>query len=292
LIAALVIGTSCALFAFQESPSIPTKVTSPKATAQIADANHKSPPEVSLPRNQNQTDKQTSGREDQSVTVRSIPPVTVHSHKDFADWVLVVSTFFLVVVGGFQILFLRWTVKATKDNANAALLSAQAVINSERPWLLLQIEGIKKPYLEPVENMPKQMSYCIVFIRNYGRTPAGSFVEKAEMQIGSSPTEPPTSTVYLNDVSRDNPYMFPPGEALPMEAILAPMGMIKQEDRDAIVASRKFLWLYGCVRYRDTFDREKAPQYETRFCLRYETRFNSPEPFWVMAGPAEYNKST
>ena len=49
------------------------------------------------------------------------------------------------VVGGFIGLCLIWfEIKATRISAKAALLTAQAVINTERPWLVVTWTSSKK----------------------------------------------------------------------------------------------------------------------------------------------------
>jgi hypothetical protein len=72
--------------------------------------------------------KQTATVADQNVEhrVRIGTPVPVNSIKDTWDKVLVVCTALIVIVGGFQILFLWQTVRATSDNAKAAKAGAQA----------------------------------------------------------------------------------------------------------------------------------------------------------------------
>jgi hypothetical protein len=194
---------------------------------------------------------------------------------------------------------LKNSAETAEKSADAAYLNAQAVINSERPWLLIQRDehkdSITKPNFFPLEETmsgQQRATYCHVFIRNYGKTPAKVIAEVLELQIGENRSEPPDPGVFSKPKRIDND-IFPPEETLAGEAWLTPQGIIKLSDRDAILTHKnKFLWLCGLIRYRDTFERENAPEHETRFCFVYETWTNAPEPRWTPAGPKEYNKAT
>lgn len=94
-----------------------------------------------------------------------------------------------LAVIGILALWLTWRTletlekqaNAAKDAASAALLNAQTVIASERPWLLVPPNGIEQPYLVPVEeNMGKRATSCVFRIKNYGDTPARIFASKVE----------------------------------------------------------------------------------------------------------------
>jgi hypothetical protein len=111
---------------------------------------------------QNPSSGITPNNDEQAIKVTSAPPISVLSNKDRWDKALVIFTGAIVVVGIFQIVFLWRTVTATKDNAKAALLNAQAVINSERAWIEAELVertviGVTRHQLE---------------ITNHGKTPA------------------------------------------------------------------------------------------------------------------------
>lgn len=178
--------------------------------------------------------------------------------------------------------------------AEAALLNAQTLIGSERPWLLIPPKGIDPPYLVPVEeNMGERATTCIFRIKNYGNTPARIFASKVELQLGDFLDAPPDPSVYGMVNAMHNVLTFPPKTATAFPAELAPLGYISQKDMEKITTADKFLWLCGFIRYQDTFEHEKiVVEYETRFCFIYETRTNAPNPFWRLAGPSEYNSTT
>ena len=76
------------------------------------------------------------------------------------------------------------------------------------------------------------------------------------------------------------------------EARLREGGFISEGDRKMVLDDYiRYLWLVGCVSYRDTFERKSVPEYETRFCYLYETRTTAPEPFWIDAGPTGCNRA-
>jgi hypothetical protein len=131
--------------------------------------------------------------------------------------------------------------------------------------------------------------------KNHGKTPAKVVTLWAQLQIGDNPMKPPTDLkAQIGQAAPiPEPYIFPPGKIKAAEARLTPQGFISPGDRDAILKNKtKYLWFCGFVKYLDTFEREQDVEYETRFCYLYETRLNTPDPFWTLAGPPEYNGAT
>lgn len=211
----------------------------------------------------------------------------------WANWALVIVGTGATIAALMTLRVIKRQAVSMRRQTTHLRNSVEAAIAENRPWLLIGPDGIQKPYLEAVEeNMVERMTHCIFFTKNYGKTPGKIFASKAEMQIGDSPIEPPDASVYDMKGAIHNLITFPPGEAVASQAILAPLGFIKLEDRNRIVNKSKFLWLCGFLRYRDTFERKDAPEHETRFCYLYETRLNSPEPFWILAGSSEFNRAT
>jgi hypothetical protein len=97
------------------------------------------------------------------------------------DVALAFFTYCLIVVGGFQARYLYNTVAATKEAADAAALNAQAVINSERAHIFIDIDVenitreiphanlVTKPEFEDHMITALRLSYTL---KNYGKTPA------------------------------------------------------------------------------------------------------------------------
>jgi hypothetical protein len=250
----------------------------------------------SEPAQENQSSNGEAKANREPARISTNPTIQIGSHKDGWDKALVVFTGLIVIVGGFQIYFLWGTVEATKDNAFAARESATATIIENRPWLLLT--KIENPHLTPAVEVPhseQRITHCYVWTQNFGKTPAMVTTLWGRMLIGDSPIAPPRDlNIEIATTSPiPEPYVFPPAKPLPAEAQLSPEGFISPQVRDDILKRKvKYLWVCGFVKYRNTFEGTRSPNYETRFCHLYETRTNSPEPFWTPAGPPEYNRAT
>jgi hypothetical protein len=183
----------------------------------------------------------------------------------------------------------REAADAAKESARAATASANAIITENRPWLLFQRDRVQEPFLVPMEAMPQRLSHCIVFIQNYGKTPAKLIYLRTELQLGNSPAEPPNPQFFRVAVTSGIPEIIPQGESAPFEARLEPQGMVSARDLQEINTNKsKFVWLCGLIRYYDTFERIGSVPYETAFCYVWETRLNTPKPLWRMAGSAQY----
>jgi hypothetical protein len=185
----------------------------------------------------------------------------------------------LVLVGILGILAALWTLKDTKKAANAALLNAQAVINSERPWLLVTVES----------NPEGEFFFRIT---NKGRTPASIVSGHREMEfvVGnpsnlsrqpsySSPMyDPPSDFLVANEKWDDHPSFNP-------ESVIDRDGK-----REAVMRSEEFLCFYGQVTYRDSLAEPKSGfgQHYTRWFYRYDPR----RKLLMMDGPQEYRRKT
>ena len=249
---------------------------------------------------QNESTVQTPKNTEESVKIVSAPKIQTQSQKDVWDKALVVATWVLVGVGAFQIIFLWRTVLATKDNAVAAKMGAEATITENRPWLLIHREElrdrIQSPFLVSIERMPpgdQRASHCIFSIRNYGKTPARITAYRVELQIGDSVTCPPNVEVYATQEIAKSTYIFPPGESEFREARLAPEWFISTQQEDDVIRNHiKFAWLCGVIRYTDSFKSENPVEYFTKFCYLWETRMGKPSMNrWAVAGPHEYNEA-
>jgi hypothetical protein len=178
----------------------------------------------------------------------------------------------------------RKAADATKASAEAALLGAQAVIDSDRAWLLIsQLHSIQTSW-----KLEQTYYRCFVDFKNFGKTPAKIVALSAEIQIGNTRDNPDDPSIYNSRIQSVVPEMVAQGESAPQVADCKIP--ITTEQTNGIRDKRYFLWLCGLVRYEDVFRGE--PWHETRFCYLWEDRDDGSGPRWHMAGPSEYNGAT
>ncbi|HXN26070.1 MAG TPA: hypothetical protein VN902_03050 [Candidatus Acidoferrales bacterium] len=212
---------------------------------------------------------------------------------------------FGIIVGIFTLFVLIEQTKATKRAAVAALLNAQAVLNSERPWILIptksEFSEIEQPMLFARLPGEFRISYCNVWIKNCGRTPARIIEQKIRLVVGRELQAIPDPAIYYEpDAATPENYMFPPDDKIVVQAAF-PDGFISAEDLTQVTSKEKktrYIWLCGYFKYVDAFGRIESPIYETRICYRWvydaQSQIDSDihKNFWIMAGPREYNRAT
>lgn len=156
--------------------------------------------------------------------------------------------------------------------AQAAKLSAEAVIAGERAWLLMKDIG-------GPSNPQKEYYACPIWFKNFGKTPARLVAVKIVLHVmidGQIPSDMPNPGVIV-------PAMIPQDTDMPYLARSNISTAFDIQDR------RYSLWLCGVVRYEDIF--RQKPVHETRFCYIYEDRSDGAGVSWHMAGPPEYNQT-
>ena len=174
------------------------------------------------------------------------------------------------------------TAEAAVGSASAALALAQAIANSERPWIVVTVE----PFLT-VENSFKVMA------SNRGRSPARivSSIDSVQVAVDetSLPKVPEFETVAPAD--EPEPIVLLPGEATGIWAL-------NRDDLPAIcktpeVLTRVERWqdtlfLYGRIKYMELGTLGENNIRETFWCCRYI--HGEKNSALVMAGPPAYNK--
>jgi hypothetical protein len=223
---------------------------------------------------QNKRTDQASQDRRESVNIVSTPKIHTESEKDFWDKALVVATWFLVIIGALQIIFLWRTVNATRDNAEAARLNAQAVVNSERAYLLLHKSLTPgKPHIQwEFETR----------VENFGKTPARIVSCAIEFQLGDGADEPPDPSIF----ERQTPF---PAMFLPQgEKITKPFDPAPWQNAE-LSSGKKHLWICGAIRYQNVLEREPAATHETLFCRCY---LPLQKPMGWYQGPDQYNRAT
>jgi hypothetical protein len=200
---------------------------------------------------------------------------------------------YLVFVGFGGILAAVWTLKAIRGQtevaqvaADAAVLNAQAIIKSERPWMLFtEIAGVN---LEPIEVQQIHPTVAGLNFENSGKTVAKITAWKFGLFITGLNQVPPPSVFDTSGVNF-KPTVIPKDAPLPHMAYLDDGRIIKQEELRNITERRTSdLWLCGIIRYQDVFEPEN--EHLTKICRRYEVL--GLQPMFVLDGPAEYNTET
>jgi hypothetical protein len=186
--------------------------------------------------------------------------------------------------------------RQTKDTgvaANAAYRNAEAVINAQRPWLFIpmgeEFSKIENPKLPTAEN---RVAFVSFDLRNFGQSPARVIEQKVRMYVGNNPHSIPDISAYDSQEAVTDNYVIPQDSVVHVQAPLHPTGYITPQDKDAISAGARYLWLCGYFKYRNASDDGGGDVYMTRLCYLWIHNTNRPEPFWILRGPDEYNKAT
>lgn len=189
-----------------------------------------------------------------------------------------VPTWLLVIVGGIAAWIALRTlndIKVQTKNAGiaarAAETSANALIRSERPWLLVSAVSVQSGVWDNVRIQGARFT-----VQNYGKSPAwvvnmgGTFVTLDN--LGELPIEPVykhtaneekrgiviVPAISGEDKTESHIFWFP-HESRTTEADF------QRADFQRVVNQKAAIWcIYGFVSYRDAFDMN----HETRFCYK------------------------
>lgn len=174
------------------------------------------------------------------------------------------------------------TAQAAIESSSAALALAQAIANSERPWIVVTVE----PFLT-MEGSFKVMA------ANRGRSPARIIHAVDQVRSAVDETQLPKTPEFETPATGDGPepIVLLPGEATGIWAF-------NREDLPAICRSgevlkkverwQETLFLYGRITYMDLIGNDDKQAHETYWCCRYIHGEKSGA--LVMAGRPEYNK--
>lgn len=198
-----------------------------------------------------------------------------------------------------QITAMESHVEATQNNAKAATLAAQAVINSERPWLIAEVVERKPNLLHiPEVGDPIHIQGKNVFgvrIKNVGRTPARITRSALEYVKLDSLSQLPDNPVFVEITDEHHGMMlFPEGEPFGRIAFLRPRTFLSKAEVSAIAVRDAFIYAYGLVEYRCIFGCAVCPHL-TRFGYVYNFPQGGEPPVllgFMPGGPATYNQST
>jgi hypothetical protein len=174
--------------------------------------------------------------------------------------------------------------EAAAASAQAALLNAQALIHSERPWVLMTVEPSRT-----AENS------FTVMATNRGRTPARIVATTNGNKIVIDEKRLPKIPEYKEQKTDTpvTPIILLPGESTAIEPFSRAdvRGLCDSEERFRRIETwEERVFLYGKVTYRDLIAPADSQMHETNWCCWYiHGRQNSG---LVIAGPPEYNSHT
>lgn len=204
----------------------------------------------------------------------------------------------LAIVGYFGIILAVSTLKkierhtratevvaeAAADSAQAALLNAQAVIDSGRPWLLITVE--------PSRSIVNSFT---VKATNRGRCPAYVIASVEQIMIAVDEAHLPQIPEYTNQEPGVPfvPMILLPGESTAIKSF-------SRDDLKSICPSEEMLrrienweekvFIYGNILYRDLIAPADKQTHETNWCCWYI--HGRQKSGLVIAGPSEYNLHT
>jgi hypothetical protein len=183
-----------------------------------------------------------------------------------------------------QTQYAETAAQSAAASAQAALLQAQAIVRSERPWILVTVEPSGK-----VENR------FMIVATNRGRGPARiiSAVERITTEIDQSslPPEPDYEDAETNE-SLDAVILLP-GESTGIKSFGRDdvrEFCANEEQFKRVEKWEEVILLYGKIVYEDLVDLGNVEPSETAWCCWYiHGRQNSG---MAMAGPPAYNRHT
>lgn len=173
---------------------------------------------------------------------------------------------------------------AALDAAQAALLNAQAIVNAERPWVLVTAEPTRG-----VDN-----SFDIV-AANRGRSPATVTSSMDQVLFAADEAHLPSVPEFrqVESKSRFVPIILLPGESATLKTFSREdaRGFCESDEKFARVENwEERLFLLGKVKYNDLIAPEGKEAHETNWCCWYI--HGRQKSALVPAGPAEYNAHT
>lgn len=205
-------------------------------------------------------------------------------------WVIALITLAYAMFAGFQ-----WY--AIRDQGKVMGKNVKALMDSERPWILIDSDERGGPRINPPfltkYAVNARASNCVFYFKNFGRTPAKILSLQMFLNIGEIPARPPAPTEQMTEIIKRDGFILPQGESWPAEARL-PAPYMTDDDLNSIFTSKtKYLSLTAIIRYVDSFERAGNPEpFATIFSYFLETRTNASDSFWQIVPAAGCNRAT
>jgi hypothetical protein len=183
-----------------------------------------------------------------------------------------------------QTKYVETAATAAAESAQAALLHAQFILHSERPWVLVTV--VASPSVE---------NGFIVVATNRGRSPARVIAISNETRIAVDESQLPGIPEY-SPVDPELPpvsIILLPGEFTNIRSFCRDdvKGACDSEEKLRRIEDwEERIFLYGKLAYRDLMSPTEEPAHETGWCCRYI--HGRQKSGLVMAGTQEYNQHT
>jgi hypothetical protein len=168
---------------------------------------------------------------------------------------------------------LIWQNILTRRAANAAQLNAQAVINSERPWIIVR----------PSESKDGGIKFDA---KNIGRTPAKIISCSYDVSYQRSVEEMPKLPRYEKFVE-DWISWLAAGDSYPVLKQGFSRETFYDENSEGFATKGNRAIFWGCITYRDPI--QPSISHETRFCYSCASEDSSPI---ISGGPEGYIENT
>jgi hypothetical protein len=171
---------------------------------------------------------------------------------------------------------ITWQGWQTKKAADAALLNAEALVNSERPWLIAEVVRDSKNF-----------HFYEIRINNFGRTPARFIRGDATSVFTENPATLPIPPTYSSPIFLPKNLVIAPDKGFPV-----PHGYHVPKLLQLAGGPDKTLVIYGRIIYEDTII--AGVEHEVAWCFGYVQRPRNGllQGEFVLIGPSEYTKNT
>lgn len=199
-------------------------------------------------------------------------------HK-LVTWPEGVATWALIFTLGaivWQAIEVRRSVIVAMISAEAALQNARAVVNSERPWMIFE--------LQPIPGVPKQ-GYVSFNAYNRGRTPARVISRQGDFFYRGRDNEVWEEEPVYRPIEDYHKTIISPGNFVHVYGFSLDSSL-PHDNLEWMERNNKYLYFRGRIVYEDLITYER---HESRFCY-----WLSPAPGigLIMGGGSGWNKYT
>ena len=172
-------------------------------------------------------------------------------------------------------------VAAAKKSADAALLNAQAIINSERAWLIPTTESIEPNDLPTRFLANSQVETMTVRIENCGRTPAWLMDWFFEAVVLDDTNIGQFTHAVRPEGDFPNARPFPQGRTEPFSFEWT----TNQSEIANVKAGKKHLYIYGFLQYRSILGNAPCVSYVCFHCFHRRDTRGKLRGGWAMEQP-------